>query len=153
MLHYLTSELIWLLWVCYIWFSLPKENLVTMRKYHLFDITNTRRKIQIFQNEKFYFSLHRAGPLPWKKRTNRSKLPVSTPTAFSSADIWLLAEQNLFNSTFIAIMIWILFAMKLASKKRWNVLCHVILPILLVCLTVWELKIPVWQVRIFILKW
>ena len=74
-----------------------------MRKYHLFDIINTRRKIEIFQNEKFYFTLHRAGPLPWKERTNRSKLPVSTPTAqaYFPADIWFLAERKTFMLTYV----------------------------------------------------
>ena len=83
-----------------------------MKKYHLFYIINTRRKIEIFQNEKFYFTLHRAGPLPWKKPTNRSKLPVSTPTAYFPADIWLLAERK----AFILICVY--------SDFDLNAICH-----------------------------
>ena len=47
--------------------------------HHLFNIINTNRLIQIFQNEKSNFTLNRAGPLLWYKPTNWPQLPVSTP--------------------------------------------------------------------------
>ena len=84
-----------------VWFALPKENLVTMRNHHLFEIINTNWKIQIFQNEKYTFSLHRACPVPWTQRTNRLKLPVSTLRAVWTTNrplflalFWLLAGRN-----------------------------------------------------------
>ena len=58
----------------------PKENLVTMRTHHLFEIINTDREIQILRNEKSNFTFHRAGPLLCDQPTNRSQLSVSIRT-------------------------------------------------------------------------
>ena len=49
-----------------------------MRNHHLFEIINTNFKIQIIQNEKYSFSLHRRGLVSRTPRTNWPKLPVST---------------------------------------------------------------------------
>jgi len=49
-----------------------------MRTHHLFEIINTNREIQIFQNEKSKFTFDRAGPVLCDQPTNRSQLPVST---------------------------------------------------------------------------
>ena len=63
--------------VWYVWFTLPKTNLVTMRNHHLCAIITTIRKIRIFQNEKPTFTRHRAGPLLWYLPTNLPQLPVN----------------------------------------------------------------------------
>jgi len=123
----LTSDLVCLLWVWYVWFALSKENLVTMRNHHLFEIINTNRKIKIFKNEKSYSTRHRAGPVPWTPRTNRPQLPVSTPRAVWTTDrpmflalFWLPVEIREFELNFTEILIWIRSVMIFAPKKLTN---------------------------------
>ena len=55
------------------WIRLCCEN------HHLFHIINTIRQIQIVQNEKFNFPIHRAGLLSWTSWTSRPELSVSRP--------------------------------------------------------------------------
>ena len=111
----LTSDLVCLLWVCCVWFALPKENLVTMRNHHLFEIINTNWKIQIFQNEKSISTLHRAGPDSWTPRSNWPKLPVSTtrPSSYSPTESRCFRNQ-MFKTLLLVITSWILFAMTFA---------------------------------------
>ena len=125
-----------------------KENWVTLRNNQLFNIIYTNLKIQIFQNETFFLALYRAGAFPWNQSTNWPKLPVSKAIYECIFDCSSNGWRFL-KSMFIAIMIWMLFVMKVASRKPSNVLCPVTPPILLAFLSVLELKIRVCQVRIF----
>ena len=74
------------------------------RNYSQLETINTNRKIEVFQNEKFSFTFHRAGPLLWYQSTNRPQLPVSIPG--------LLADRK--------TLIWTIFY----SDYDLNSLCH-----------------------------
>ena len=108
--------------------SLPLcfKRICFLRNWHLFDSIKSNSGIQIFQNEKFNFTLHRTGSFSWNWPKNRPGLPVSRIVVLS----WnRCLHFNIVDSIWLGIFILILYAMKFASMKLWNALCHVILPI------------------------
>ena len=93
--------------ICVVEGEFINELLLTMRNRHLFEIINTNRKIKIFQNEKYNFTFHRAGPLLWNQPTNWPRLPVSTRTVWTTvlpmfrAHFWSLPGWKTFLNLFL----------------------------------------------------